>query len=339
MLLSQPKLAARTTLLILALLSFILSALPTLPSRFIERWFARGAFPRISTFFGFVADAVPFAWLDVLIPAGLIFIIVCVRKRRWMPIGLAAAAAYLVFFWSWGLNYHREPLLSKVYVESADMAASVVAALTQRAAQEINSLYPQVQATPYDDAQVRRLAEERVGRVIQKLDGTVWRAATRIKISAVATPWFRFAGIDGLFNPLVHEPILNPNVLNIERPFVMAHELAHVRGYPDEGDANFVGLLATLMSDNPRLRYSGWLELWLYLRTRGSDSLLDAGPRNDLQRIFDRLRSERIVWISNLQSTILDLFLKANSVPEGVQSYSRIVILAAGTQQVWDGFR
>jgi hypothetical protein len=175
--------------------------------------------------------------------------------------------------------------------------------------------------------------------VVEQLDGTHWRAARRIKTSILANPWFRFAGVDGFFNPLIHEPILSSTVLDIERPFVIAHELAHARGYPDEGDANFIGLMATLMSDDPRLRYSGWLEMWLYLRTRESDRMLDPGPRRDLSRIFERLRRERIAWVSNLQGTILDWFLKANRVPEGVVSYSRIVVLAAGTQGRWSTFK
>src|SRR5690349_21610942 len=113
MFLSQHKSPAAVTLLLLALLSFIFSALPILPSGFIERWFARGAFPTISTFFGFVADALPLAWLDILIPVGLICVVLCIRKRQWIQLGAGAAAVYLVFFWSWGLNYHREPLVSK----------------------------------------------------------------------------------------------------------------------------------------------------------------------------------------------------------------------------------
>jgi len=246
---------------------------------------------------------------------------------------------YLIFFWSWGINYHREPLQTRLVLESDAMTNPAIERLTQRAAKELNALYPQLAANPYDESAIRTEAVARVGRVVQRLDGTSWRAATRIKNSLLINPWFRFAGIDGFFNPLVHEPIVNPGVLDIERPFIIAHELGHVRGYPDEGDANFVGLMATLMSDNPRLRYSGWLELWLYLRRRGSDSLLDPGPRQDVQRIFDRLKAEQIVWISNLQATMLDLFLKANRVSEGVASYSRIVMLAAGTENNWDTFR
>ena len=52
----------------------------------------------------------------------------------------------------------------------------------------------------------------------------------------------------------------------------MCHELAHVRGYPDEGDANVIAAFATLMSENPAFQYSGWLNLWLYLRTRELES-------------------------------------------------------------------
>src|SRR5262249_1549564 len=125
----------------------------------------------------------------------------------------------------------------------------------------------------------------------------------------------------------------------IERPFVFSHELAHVRGYPDEGDANVIATLATLMSDDPRFQYSGWLSLWLYLRTRDLENLLEPGPRQDIQRMFERARAEQIQWINDFQRALLDFFLKANNVEEGVRSYSRMALLAAGTQPVWERFR
>jgi hypothetical protein len=119
----------------------------------------------------------------------------------------------------------------------------------------------------------------------------------------------------------------------------MAHELAHVRGYPDEGDANVIATFATLMSADPAFRYSGWVNLWLYLRTRDLEKRLDPGPRSDIQRIFERARAEQIGWINDFQQGLLDWFLKANSIEEGVHSYSRVVLLAAGTQPTWERFR
>jgi hypothetical protein len=334
---NKPKSVAG--LLLSGLLTFIFSVTSLLPSAFVERWFSRATFPKVSTFFGYIADAVPFAWLDVLIVTAILYVFISARRRQWFSVAGTIVAGYLIFFWSWGINYHREPLQSKLVVNAESTTKPGIDAFTHRAATEINSLSAEIARVPYDENQIRAAAGERVARVVEKLDGTRWRAATRIKVSVLANPWFRFAGIDGFFNPLVHEPIVNSKVLDIERPFIIAHELAHARGYPDEGDANFVALLATLMSDNPRLRYGGWLELWLYLRTPQSDSLLDSGPRQDIRRIFERLRSERIAWVSNLQATMLDWFLKANTVPEGVRSYSRIVVLAAGTQNSWEQFR
>ena len=147
------------------------------------------------------------------------------------------------------------------------------------------------------------------------------------------------AGIDGVFNPFPQEPIISNSLLDIERPFVMTHELAHVRGYPDEGEANLIAVFATILSSDPQAQYSGWLSIWLYLRTRELDKLLDAGPRADVQRIFDRFRNEQVPLVSNFQTVILDLFLKANHVEQGVRSYSSVVTLAAGTEPGWERFR
>ena len=175
--------------------------------------------------------------------------------------------------------------------------------------------------------------------MVRIIDGEDWDAAHRIKVSRISNVWFRAAGVDGMFNPAGHEPVISATVLDIERPFVMSHELAHVRGYPDEGDANVIAAFATLMSGNPRFQYSGWLSLWLYLRNRELDKLLDPGPRSDLRRIFDRARAEQVWWVDDLQRFVLDWFLKANSVEEGVRSYSRVVLLMAGTEPNWDRFR
>jgi hypothetical protein len=326
-------------LLGLAAVSFFLSLFPLLSPAVVEARFSRTVFPIISSFMRFWADSVPFAWLDVLLLVVIPFVGWCIWRRRWKWIGVAAAAGYLVFFWSWGINYHRQPLATKLALNADATSRAAMDEFARRAARELNSLYTQLTPDSFDESAIRQESVSRVARVVEVLDGTKWTAASRVKISVLANAWFRVAGIDGVFNPIVHEPIVNSNLLDVERPFIISHELAHVRGYPDEGDANFVAILATILSEHPQQRYSGWLHLWLYLRNRELDALLDPGPRQDVQRIFDRVRREQIQWISNVQSAVLDLFLKANSVEEGVRSYSRVVLLAAGTQESWNRFR
>jgi hypothetical protein len=332
------RLTPRFILISLALLTFIFSLLPLRPD-LVERWFSGAIFPTISHAFSLVADALPLAWLDVLTLFILLHVAISLRRRRWPRLVELAAAGYLVFFWSWGLNYHRQSLNSKLTMDAALNSPAAMDAFLRQAADQLNVLYPAVQAGSFDGAEMREQEARRVARVVQVLDGTQWTSPRRVKTSILVQPWFQVAGIDGMFNPVVHEPIVNGRILDVERPFVIAHELAHVRGYPDEGEANFVALMATLMSDDPRLQYSGWLHLWLYLRSGNADALLTEGPRQDIARIFERMRQDEIRWLSNLQAAVLDWYLKANSVPEGLRSYSKIVLWAAGTRDTWTRFK
>jgi hypothetical protein len=325
--------------LVAGVLTFAASWLGVFPTNFVERWYARCIFPIISRAAETVADLTPFSWLDVAVPLAIFLAAWLIHRRRWKLLLNVVAIAYLVFFWSWGLNYHRQPLTSKLPMDIERTKPDAIGNFTMHAAAEINRLYTEKQKLPYNEEESRAEASIRVKRVVGVIDGSEWEAPHRIKISLVGDPWFHAAGVDGMFNPVGQEPLISNTVLDIERPFVDCHELAHVRGYPDEGDANVIAALATLMSNNPRFQYSGWLSLWLYLRNRDLDNLLEPGPRQDLQRIFDRARSEQIRWISQVQQAILDSFLKANHVEEGVRSYSRIVLLAAGTAPYWDRFK
>ncbi len=322
-----------------ALVTFLASWADLYPTLAVEQWYARSIFPLISGIARRIADAVRFSWLDLVIPVGFVSTAWLILRRQWKWLLNLAAAFYLILFWSWALNYHRERLSSKLQVDVSHMNAGAIDDFTMRAAAELNRLYKEKEELTYDEAGTLEEARRRVRRVIGIIDGKDWDAPHRVKVSWIANRWFRAAGIDGMFNPIGHEPIVSETLLDIERPFVVAHEFAHVQGYPDEGDANVIAALATLMSSNPAFQYSGWLNLWLYLRNRDRDRLLDSGPREDLQRIFSRLRRERIEWISHLQSLVLDWFLKANSVEQGIRSYSRVVLLVAGIEPSWERFR
>jgi uncharacterized membrane protein len=324
---------------VLSLLTFFASWAGLYPPRIVERWYARLIFPKLSEIAGQFADAVSFSWLDVVIPLAVLALGFVLFKRQWKWILNFFAVLYLIFFWAWGLNYHRQPLNSKLQVDSARMQPEPMTEFAKHVARELNRLYPEKEKLSYDEAQTQSEAVRRIRRVVAVIDGSDWQAAHRIKMTRIGNPWFHAAGIDGMFNPFGHEPLIDSTLLDIERPFVIAHELAHVRGYPDEGDANVIATFATLMSDSPAFQYSGWLNLWFYVRTRELDSLIDAGPRGDIQRIYDRERQEQIRWINDLQRTILDWFLKANNIEEGVRSYSRVALVAAGTEPTWERFR
>lgn len=326
------------SLALLALASATASALGWLPGGLVEDWYARGVFPRISSAMGFLADAVPFSWLDLLIPAAVACVAYLGYRRKLFHILGLVGALYLFFFWTWGLNYHRPPLVTKLDFSAERVTEESVGAFVYEVAEELNALYLEKAAVRLDEQTLRLEADARVRRVVAELDGTSWVVGSRVKSSWLLNPFFRAAGVEGMFNPFGHEALVTAGLLPFERPMVMLHEMAHVRGYPNEGDANFVALMGAVNSSRSTFRYSGWLSLWFYVRSSDLDVLLDEGPRRDVEAVFIRLARQRVDWVSGAQTRTLDLFLKANRVEGGVHSYAQIVTMAVGTRPSWGRF-
>ena len=138
-----------------------------------------------------------------------------------------------------------------------------------------------------------------------------------------------------MVNPIGLEVIPNPEVLPFERPFVLAHEWAHLAGAAEESEASFVAWMVCLRG-GPDLRYSGWQALLLSLlhavppgvRQSVTSSLTagrDATCKPSLHE--SRARSRRF---SRRAGACYDRYLRANRVPEGVASYDEVVRLAVG---------
>ena len=61
--------------------------------------------------------------------------------------------------------------------------------------------------------------------------------------------YFHQAAIAGMTDPFFLETLIAPDLLDVERPFVIAHEWAHLAGYADESEANFVAWLTCRRGD------------------------------------------------------------------------------------------
>jgi hypothetical protein len=130
--------------------------------------------------------------------------------------------------------------------------------------------------------------------------------------------------------------LINPDLTGPERPYVLAHEWAHLSGFAPEDDASFVGLLAALRA-GPAAEYSAWLELAFtavgqlqpVTQKVVLQNLAD-GPRRDQQAIYERVVGARIEVVDRAAWRTYDQMLKSQGVEEGVASYSRVVQLLLG---------
>jgi hypothetical protein len=316
-----------------------------IPQEIVESFYSQDMYPWLQNIFTGATNFLPFSALDAIVIVTTIAVLFRLRRLFYVArqrgifdavweIGrrvLRAVAIFVIlFFWAWGFNYRRAPLESQLpkgsvnrpTVESLQAAIVDANALAAR-------LRPSVMAGPalsFDQIANRLLvpmneALKHVGRPGLSREG-------RPKFSLVLTPFFTSAGITGMINPIALETIVHPDLLPFERPFVLAHEWAHLSGHADEAEASAIGWLAC-MRGGPELAYSASI----YLIDIASSSMpadmrkeilkkLEPGVTADLDGMMQR-RSAARANISNTTARVYDEYLKVNNVADGGTSYRR----------------
>lgn len=339
--------------------ALVLALVPP-PAGWVETTYARGIYPaiqaRLSAFSNLTRVPLFDLVLTGLVVGGLIAAGVAVRRswrrRSFRPAGRAlmaalmvSAAAYLWFVAAWGLNYRRPPVEhSLAGVRSSLVTADAVRRLAERAVMEANRLhgpahargFPGLESVPPD-----LLASlHRVERVLGRPRPTV---ATYPKRPWTA-PYMRAVGVSGMLAPLLLETYLNPDLTGPERPYVLAHEWAHLSGFAPEDEASFVGMVAALGADVAS-QYSAWLALvsdaasQLPREERQAVlSQLSEGPRQDQEAIAARLR-QRVEIIDRASWVAYDRAIRSQGAVHGVQGYGRVVELLISTGVIERGGR
>jgi hypothetical protein len=327
------------------------AALVPLPPAFVERVYSTRLYPALQPLLTSLSNLAPFALFDaLLIVVALSWVVLSLRDFRTVKGRLRAAvvilwrtivwvaALYLIFLFTWGLNYRRVPLADVLGLDAGRVTAPAVKDAAFVAAARLNDLYGRAHG---DRAPAP-------GAVDQPLVAALERALTDTGRPQTVVPgrpketiidwYFRRVAVDGMTDPYFLETLVSSELLPFERPFVTAHEWSHLAGVADEGEANFVGWLACLRG-SPAAQYSGWL--FMYNELVGVSSRADraalasalaAGPREDLQAIRDRVARYVSPRMSAAGWRVYDSYLKANRVESGAASYGEVVRLALGTR-------
>ena len=318
----------------------------------IERWYAKGLYPQLQAITTAVSNRIPVALFDVALVVFAILAIVTwvhairiARNKRSMRAigrGLAAtltlvALVYLWFLAAWGLNYARQPIETVMAYDASRVTPQNLRALAEYAIAEANRTHAAAHAAGFpaidETPQALITALQEVERELGRPRSTVVATPKRSLLS----PFFRASSVSGMLAPFFLETLLNPDLTGPERPYVLAHEWAHLSGYAPEDDASFVGLLAALRA-GPAAEYSAWLELAFtavpQLQPVTQRLVLDHlrdGPRQDQRAIYQRVMASRVETVDRAAWATYDQLLRSQGVEEGVQSYSRVVELLLGT--------
>ncbi len=158
--------------------------------------------------------------------------------------------------------------------------------------------------------------------------------------------FFSQQNIMGYYFPFSMEANINSVMYITNIAPTVCHELAHTKGFIYEDDANFIGFLACIKSEDPFLQYCGYLSVLNYVNNdfyesidnnknkykkhvRISDMVADDNiflTREDWQEVEKKavIKTSTVKKVSN---TLMETTLKINGVEEGMEQYDEVVSL------------
>ena len=313
-----------------------------LPAAFVELIYANGLFAAMNRALVPLSDRVPFAFGDLEAAAVIVALLAWwvralrrappkerIRRTIAMLVHTAGCVAVgiVLFELLWGWNYRRATVVARVAFERSRVTDAAVAAFSERIVKTLNDNVAAAHAERVDVLKLHAAFAPVVARLGDRWDVAVTRPKT-----TVIEPYYEAAGIGGQYSPFAFETLLNASFLPFEVPRALAHEWAHVAGFTDEGDANYIGTLTCLRSDDPLIRYSG--AFWTYAELpEAQRRRLRLDPRVTADFAASRARFLRhyMPQVFAVQWSLYDRYLRGNGVAGGVASYGYFLQLLVGT--------
>lgn len=157
----------------------------------------------------------------------------------------------------------------------------------------------------------------------------------------------------GYYFPFSMEANYNDEMYCINMPTTMCHELSHIKGFILEDEANFIGYLACVDSEDLFFRYSAYLSVIYYLdqdfyEACGENAeyykahpAINEQVRKDktflTEEAWEKVEEKAVIEtevVKELSNTFTETTLTLNGVSDGKISYSRVVNLLL---QYYDG--
>lgn len=302
-------------------------------------WYSVNIYSAITGTLGRLIGSVPFSVAEAavcILPFIILADIVRCRKRlRTALLHIVFIASILFFLYAvnCGINYHRntfadqEALSRAVFTE--DQLADFCGYIAERL-EECGSEPDYPQGKELADA--ARLSMNDLSEDYPSLRG-YYPAPKQLTLLSRA---FSSMGVSGIYSPFTIEANINGEMPGMENPFTACHELSHLRGYMNEGEANYIGWLACIESDDPAFNRSGWLIGWMY--AGGTLKRVDPERYETLREklpsyAVSEIEENSLFWASHetkaseIQDRVNDAYLKANDQKEGIQSYGMLTTL------------
>jgi len=348
--------------LVLILFSAVLTVCGRLSQPFAD-FYAAHIFPYISTPYAFLSGLLPIALGELMIIAGLllviagiplmmILLIVC-RKSR-MKVALTSLC---VMLWALAFVTTTEALncftlygctkFSEKYFRSKEHPKEELTDLYGRLIVTCNELAEKVPrdendrfTLTIDPVQGAKDAMKKAAETYPQLAGYYPRPKP-----VMCSYFMSQTDTLGMFLPFSMEASYNNDMVRENLPDTLCHEYAHLKGFMQEDEANFISFVANMGSGEPQMQYSGCLNALMYVHNQVYRSgVAEAYPltagisqqvRNDWFRFvpdnyWEENKEKEVIdteTVSTVSSAASDTSMKMNGVSDGILSYTRMVDL------------
>lgn len=289
--------------------------------------------------------------LVIFLPIGAVFMVVLACRRyadSWRSVFIylgslisVVSLLFTTFIWGFGTGYFGSTIDKKLGLDRSDvsseelyMTAAILAAHVNEEAKNVSFCVTDRSVMPYSYDELSRRLVSAYDSVCDKYD-FIPRLTSRVKPVMLSEPW-TFTHISGVYTYFTGEANINVNFPDYTIPYTAAHEMAHQRGIAREDEANFVAFLVCTASDDPYIRYSGYLEVYEYVASSlysanksyysAVYSSLDKHVREEMtaySRFFDKYRENPAATVSE---TVNNTYLQMQGTV-GSRSYGLVVDL------------
>lgn len=319
-------------------------------------WFNRHVSSLLRWALAHLTNWIPFSLGEFLILMLIPFLVLLIGygikhfSDSWRDVGIfcasllsVAALVFSLFAVGFAPAYRGASLDRKLGIARRDVSAEelyeTAQILTEHLKEEKEKIHystaTRFSIMPYNASEMNDKLLAAYDTVCDRYD-FVQRLSSRVKPVMLSEP-MSYTHITGVYTFFTGEANINVAFPDYTVPYTAAHELSHQRGIAREDEANFMAFLVCLESEDPYIRYSGYLNLLEYVLSalssaspqlyRQAYGTLPGEVMGEMAAFSQFFEQYRHSVASEVSETVNNTFLVMHGT-EGTKSYGMVVDLA-----------
>ncbi len=316
----------------------------------VENSYSTGIYPPFGRFLRYIFGWLPFSIGDVLYGLIILWMIwklgkgikALFKKQVTLKSFFAGSLkalnilliVYIFFNVFWGINYNRKGIADQLQLKMDKYNQEDLKKINELLLEEVNTsklgllshgnIYP---------SKNQLFSKVNQAYVHAEVDYSFLNYQP-VSLKPSLWSWLgNYMGFTGYYNPFTGEAQVNTLVPKFLQPFTTCHEVAHQLGYAKEMEANFVGYLAATASQDTLLKYSVYLDLFMY--SNRNLFMTDSSAAKEIgKQLIPQVKDDLAAWrafnrkyrnpVEPVFRWIYGKYLERNQQPQGVLSYDEV---------------